>query len=147
MERETAGAEKSEWNRSEWPLSSLDAAGCVSDGHFIWRNPVYETLDVRTHVCMRRLLFRRYDANGQETARSECSWNWIKSILYSRAAAPRRLASSWSRQCCTRKTYFFSVYVTPISPSWKVGDYPTGFRRCTRDRLKVVRLKLDISAS
>lgn len=59
------GAERSEWSRSEWPLSSR-AAGCVSDGRFIWRNPVYETLDARTHdayACMyARLLFRRYTA-------------------------------------------------------------------------------------
>jgi len=37
----------------------------------------------RARARMRAFYF--VGANGQETARSECSWNWIKSILYSRA--------------------------------------------------------------
>lgn len=66
------------------------------------RNPVYETLDatctelrvyavrVCTCVCVCvcvsngmnvHLLFCRYGTNGQETARFEYFWNWIKTIL------------------------------------------------------------------
>lgn len=46
-----------------------------------------------------------YRANGQETGPgSECSWNWIKSILCSRAGSVTPSASSWFRQCYARTT-------------------------------------------
>lgn len=69
-ERTARGAERSERSRSEWPLSSR-VAGCVSDGRFIWRNPVYETLDARTthtYACMRAFysagILREWTGNG-----------------------------------------------------------------------------------
>lgn len=90
------------------------------------RNPVYETLDAtRMDVCTHRRgsscvcahsmnvhrLFCRYGANGQETARSEYFWNWIKTIPDRRQ--PRTpVASSWFRQCCKR---YLAKRLAPIS--------------------------------
>lgn len=53
MKRDEGAAcrEKSEQSRFEWSLSSR-VAGCVSDEHFIWHNPVYESLNVHAHTRM-----------------------------------------------------------------------------------------------
>lgn len=91
----------------------------------------------RTYVCAPSIP-PVYDANGQETARSECSWNWIKSILCSRGSSVTPSASSWFRQC--------AWLVPPPSmsrryPRKKSEIIPRDPDRCIWIGWKVVRLK------
>lgn len=70
------------------PLEQPDASRTdVSSGVIQFMKPWTHACTMRMYVCAPSIL-PVYGANGQETARPECSWNWIKSILYSRNAAP-----------------------------------------------------------
>lgn len=103
---------------------SSRAAGCVSGGRFIWRNPVYETLDAthaRTHdarLCMRGFYFvgtarmdrKRPGLNAPGIGlRAFCSRGGSK-LPPPPPPLPSSLslssASSWylPRRCHTRKT-------------------------------------------
>lgn len=93
------GKERAE-SRFEWSLSSR-VAGCVSDEHFIWHNPVYESLNVHAHtadvyVCMRAFYF-------VGTARMDRKRPGLNAPgIGLRAFCVMLPASSWFRQSFTR---------------------------------------------
>lgn len=68
---------------------------------------------MRMYVCSPSIL-PVYGTNGQETAQSEYSWNWIKSILCSRSGSVTPLASSWFRQCLRAHDLFLHLRYADI---------------------------------
>ena len=74
------------------------------------------------------LLFCRYGTNGQETARFEYFWNWIKTIL-DRGQHSGPVVSSWQFRQMPRTTHRCMVYLIVSSDFLREAtDYPNFLR-------------------